>query len=299
MNLKQKSRTTYSFPISVGIMLIAIFSIVFPGCEKDDEIAQIDEVFDYEQLGVEHNRGLDYVFEYLKKEGNDKDSNLKSSKNQFLLAKEATEKYMNQKSIYKGYNYAFSSNFPDLTSSLHSNSLKSAAVPLEDIILSELQTEDAVSIFKEITSTLFERQLNFAGILNNLSKIEKKIDQDSSDRDKIILKSICVVARHSMNYWHKNYDKWIIEFSGANKITGTKVRLKSTATEGDIDDINWSAVAASDALAAGVGATHLVISGTGQLIAATGPVGWLGLGLIVTGYAIEGSAGALLIDIWY
>lgn len=62
------------------------------------------------------------------------------------------------------------------------------------------------------------------------------------------------------------------------------------------DCIDAGAIAASDAIGAAAGATHLAISGTGAALVASGPWGWVGAGLVVAAEAAIASAAAFYID---
>jgi len=138
-----------------------------------------------------------------------------------------------------------------------------------------------VKFFKEICS-LLDDTCNVSITVNKIKRIESKIKEGCKNRDTTILLSVSVVGRYSLLYWEQNYNKWVNKFGNSKKYP----------------DINWRTVAKDDAISAGITATHLAVSGTGEAIAATGPEGWIGLGMIIAGSAIEGSAASILSSIW-
>ena len=50
----------------IGLAILSICSIGFWGCEKN-EVIDIPNYEIYQEIGMEHNNGLDYVFDELKK----------------------------------------------------------------------------------------------------------------------------------------------------------------------------------------------------------------------------------------
>jgi hypothetical protein len=127
-----------------GLTLIITLCIVLFSCQKE-EITSINEPFDYEQIGIEHNKGLDYVFEYLKKEGVGKTSNLKSATNIFDLTKEATLSYAKTSKIFNGIDY---DKLPLIYQDFNGNKLKSAGIDeLATSIGSEIELSSSQIFF--------------------------------------------------------------------------------------------------------------------------------------------------------
>ena len=74
------------------IKKIAVYTLlsafVITSCEDKQEVVKKNSFIDYELIGIEHNKGLDFVFKYVKQESQSK--NLKTPLDFMLLVEKGT-----------------------------------------------------------------------------------------------------------------------------------------------------------------------------------------------------------------
>lgn len=117
--------------------------------------------------------------------------------------------------------------------------------------------------------------------LNLIQKTLHLIESDARVNCPIgelhVVLSAVSVAKHSSQYWHDNYSKWISEFGGISSQNRTN------------GDINWAVVGGADVAAA-------VAVGVGTSSALIVPfVGWTFWGVVTGGAAVVTSGGSALI----
>ncbi len=240
--------------LQLSLIFTTAMCLFFYSCQED-EIMPVDEPFDYEQIGIEHNKGLDYIFEYLKKQGVGVKTELKSAINLFDLTKQATLSFAKTSKITKGVNY---DKLPLVYQSFDRNTLKSAGIDeLSRSIQSEVElTPLQISILDELDQTMSNLKIGLEPTIEKIKSIESNIKAQCTQEEAELLLSCTSVARHSLEYWTSNFEKWINELGGTTEIANNVQRLKSANVE---DDWDWfwgtlENMGKSDVVGAGIGA---------------------------------------------
>ena len=183
-----------------GLTLTIIMCLFFFSCEKE-EIVPINEPFDYEQIGIEHNKGLDFVFEHLKKEGVGRKSELKSATNISKLVDNATIEFLEKEAGFdKESNINAISNFMGKTP----NNLKSAQIDTKDLESKLLDKNSKVKLESIIQVLNNIGTVNLDKSVKKLEKIQNEIQLECLQEELPILMSVCVTARYSLIYWESN-----------------------------------------------------------------------------------------------
>ncbi len=170
----------------------------------NDEKLTLDTRSDYEQIGIEHNEGLDYIFKRLETNNPKQRPSIKRANIQdiYVQAKILGKEYLATKSnlAKKNKESAFStfqSYFPDKSRSRRNMD--------REVVFSEVQTE----YLQRLNSIIDDTTLNLPQILEEIKKLEVIISEECNEQDKHILLSSTAVARHSLAYWHKNLTSWM------------------------------------------------------------------------------------------
>ncbi len=253
-----------------GLTLIITLCLVFFSCQKE-EITSIKEPFDFEQIGIEHNKGLDYVFEYLKKEGVGKTSNLKSATNIFDLTKVATLSYAKTSEIFDGIDY---DKLPLIYQDFDGNKLKSAGVDeLATSIGSEIELSSSQTFFlNELDKAISNLEIGLQPTIEKIKEIELDITNQCTQEESIVLLSSTSIARYALEYWVNNYEDWLNELGGIDISAINKSGLKSANSSqswlsetlgamGKSDVVGGAIGAGVGALAGGVGAAPGAVAG--------------------------------------
>ncbi|MCT4624858.1 MAG: hypothetical protein N4A46_14650 [Schleiferiaceae bacterium] len=255
------------FRISIYFLPAIIFSffgsLFFVSCQKDEPVTK-KQSFDYEQIGIEHNKGLDYIFEYLKKEGVNKNSKLKNSTEIFELTKQATLSFAKASTITKDVDF---NKLPLTFKSFNRNTLKSAGT--NDIVTS-IQSEINLSplqitYLNQLDEIMSNVKIGLQPTIEEVKKLELDIIENCSSEDSDILLSSTSVARHSLEYWTVNCEKWLNELGGINtsnvKYGDWFWFIETLIVMGKSDVVGAAIGAGVGALAGGVGALPGAIAG--------------------------------------
>ncbi len=245
------------------IFISLILGLCLFSCQKN-ESAYREKVFDYEQIGIDHNKGMEYIFEYLKSETVNKQTDLRNAPAIFDLTEQATlsliqrEKIINKLNfdqitpIFEKFNFDISRSgeADDLVSSIHSK------IPLSDIQIYYLNQLD------EIISNL---EIGLEPTIAEIKKLESDIITQCTKDEVVILLSSTSVARHSLKYWTDNYEKWLIEL-GENPDKKQNVSTRSWFSDtikdmGKADAVGGAIGACVGSIAGGVGAAPGAVSG--------------------------------------
>ena len=240
--------------LQLSLIFTTVMCLFFFSCQED-EIVPIDESFDYELIGIDHNKGLDYIFEYLKDEGVGAKTELKSATDIFDLTKQATLSFAKTSTITNGVNYA---KLPLTFQSFNQNTLKSAGInELSSSIQSEVElTPLQISILNELDQTMSNLKIGLEPTIKKIKNIELDIKSQCTEAESELLLSCTSVARHSLEYWTSNFEKWMNELGGTTGIANDVPRLKSANAEDDWDWFYDTLVnmGKSDVVGAGIGA---------------------------------------------
>lgn len=272
----------------IGVLFFAILSIFLISCEKSQKETDITEFSDYELIGIEHNKGLDYVFEYVKQSISKEETQLKSATDFLLLVEKGTQEFIKTNELFQNdatreialkesrepFLYYSSRNFSNMKSATLENLYPSDK---EDLL-----TAKQKEILNELNTILSNSLLGIDEIITSLNNLDVKIKSECEVEEIDILLSATSIGRYSFQYWHDNYDKWISEF-------GPTYNLKSTQAFG------WGEVGKNDvAYGIGGGLAGALVGGTATLGVLAVP-GWVA-GAI--GGAIGGSVGNAILQLW-
>ncbi len=263
-------KTFYSFS---SLLLLSMF--LFMSCQSKVEYLP-QTTFQIDQIGKEHNKGLDYVLSYIKI---NKNKIMDNSKGEFLkIAQEGTKEY-----FYKGGYLVSSSNITlanQEASSVYkyykdinyeNESLKKLWPMEKDALLSDLQKQ----FLNEIQIAIDDQTMDLSATLNVLTKIEKKSIQKCSHEDQYLILSTLSIAKNSLQYWHDNYNDWTYALEDLYNLSHQKIQLRRW--------FSWKAVAKND-IAYGAGGAL-----AGALVGGAVSVGTLS----IPGYAAGAIGGAV------
>jgi len=266
-------------PLISVLFLFLIFS-----CQHEN-LTTPNQTFNYDQIGIEHNKGLDYVFESLKKQKQD-GINPDELKTYLNIVESSSEEYINGSSynvsaeqkviIKKGI-----SNKSQAIKNYSTARIKSSDYIYNQILgdTDSLLIDNQRSSIKEILTVVVDQNLELEETLAQLSTIEKNASDKFDESELPVILSVISVAKYSVTYWNENGDKWAQEFGALS--TNGRVKQK----------INWGWVGGTDvasAVSMGIACTPAV---------AGGPVGWGFATLAIGGAALVGSGGAALVQL--
>ncbi len=298
MNTIKTIRKTNLFTTSV-IMLLLFSLIGFWGCEGYDNI-DIPNYEIYQKIGIEHNNGLDYVFEELKKSDVSK-IGLKSanlSEDIFEIAQNATKDFIAKTFDLSDENLSLVNlqiaKAFDKTSKNEVN-LKSANAHLYESKTEALLTDTQINFLDELNAIMSDNDHDLKSLQKRIISIENRAVNNLVEEEYAVILAATSVAKYTLEYWSENLDKWSVLLSGNTATLQTMPRLKSGNAESEEDDnFSWKEVGKADvggAVAAAAG------SGVGYLVAG-GPVGWKAWAGIVAGGAAAGSVGDAIEQLW-
>ncbi len=273
----------FFYTLTSIITISLLVSAFFTSCQKN-EIIKKDSQFDYEKIGIQHNEGLNFVYNYLNKQ--ELNGNLKSAKNILLISEEGTYKFFQENDLLKDKNVdiaikeasvPFTIYKSDLKSNLKSGSLDHLWPDNVDSLLTNIQKQ----YLNKLDDIININQDNLDAMLTDINKLEVNIKENVPKDEQPILLSSCAIARHSFQYWHDNIDKW-------NKLLSNS-SLKS------IKSFSWGEVGKNDvAYGVGGGVAGAIVGGSVSLGVLTIP-GWAA-GAI--GGAVGGSIGNAILQLW-
>lgn len=260
----------FSFLLS-GLTLTIIMCMFFFSCQKEENVS-MNELFDYEQIGIEHNKGLDYVFDYLKKEELGGRLSLKRINNVFDLTKQATISFAKTSDITKDIDF---DKLPLIFQPFNQNKVKSAGT---DKLTSSIETEIELSqlqvlFLNRLDEVMSNLEIGLQPTIEKIKDIELDIKEQCSNEESELLLAATVVGRYSLEYWLNNYEKWISELSGGDITIKATILKSANATEdwdwfwdtlgnmGKSDVVGGAIGAGVGALAGGVGAIPGAVAG--------------------------------------
>lgn len=257
--------------------------IVFSNCTENINEEKLNETslsnVDVNFIGTLHNKGLDFVFNKIKKEN--KNSFSKKSISDFsLLVNQYLKEYVIENGLSQNDSKLIL--FYDNTIDILSKTTEKENLMSNNSFSSELQNLlDALNDLSVSNKDNWE----INDYLTYISDLENQANSSGlSDEEKFIFYTGTSVAKNSLKYWNDNITEWSQLFETTK---GYKMSSK-----GFWDSFNWGAIGISDAAGAVGMAANLVLNGTGAAMAATGPGGWVGIGLVVAASSIGSSATA-------
>lgn len=259
-----------------NIALITTFFIV--SCKKNNEyftksLSEDNIEYYCTEVGIEHNIGLEYIYEKLEQAKSESDFNnidevYGLAKNYMIEFLQNNQKGFVQenidKSIFEAIKYWNNTTQlnPDkiwteeVEDSLTINQILFLGVLNEAINDSTLNLEETIAIFEDVRE-----------------RIKNECEEDES---YLILMAI-EIGVNSLTYWHTNFDRWIALFETPNK----------AANPDDWKQLGKADINAGVSTAAGIGIARCF-----------GPVGWKVWAAGTLGGALAGSVNDALNRIW-
>ena len=221
-------------------------------------------VLDYLLIAQNHSKGLDYIYKQVSKLGKTKIQNLDKK------IESLTWQYIENQSQGRYAHKEFIKNDLKFLSIQDLNNSKTE----QKFNFKGIKDKFLLKIVNDVKSVLLNNSLTLDKKLQTIEskiKVVEKINE--SDEKKIVLTGL-YIGKNSLNYWMNNGIKWETLFNKQTRFS-----------------FNWGSVAWSDAFGAIGMASELFISGTAQgMIAASGPAGAVGVGMVIAAGAIMGSA---------
>jgi len=279
MNSLNKSIKVLLSIITVSFIAFSFFT----SCQKD-KLVKKNNQFNYEEVGIQHNKGLDFVYNYLSVQKTKE--NLINAKNILTISEQGTYKFLQENNLLidknvdiaiKEASVPFKIYKSNLQNNLKSGNLEHLWPDNVDSLLTNIQKQ----YLNELNDIINNYQNNLNAMLSEINKLEVNINENVSVNEQPILLSSCAIARHSFQYWHDNIDKW-------NELLSNSP-LKSTKS------FSWGEVGKNDvAYGVGGGVAGAIVGGSVSLGVLTLP-GWAA-GAI--GGAVGGSIGNAILQLW-
>jgi AraC-like DNA-binding protein len=193
--------------LGVGMLLVcmALLGVFAQGCSSDFDsdvtIKNLDIPKEYNEVGILHNEGLEYIFEELKAYGIEymKNPRLKSRpfmENNDEFIKQATLNFCNQHEKLRKYGDILTHVLKDIPS------LKSS---------SEEKNSPSVQQLLDKIATVFNQEFKekeLSRLKEQLDVINQQAAQTLSETDASIIYCATSTGYHSYQYWMNNYKKW-------------------------------------------------------------------------------------------
>ncbi len=264
-----------------SFILILVVSFTIFSCQKDNTNTLTNEkTIDYELIGNEHNKGLDYVYNYVKTEK--AKGNLKSSIDFLTIAEEGTREFLkNSKLLQEKENQKIAIKASEKPFNVYKTF---AYKNVSDVNTENLWTDDVDDVLTDIQKQILNEMndivsagYNIENIIQKLTELDVRIEELCPVEEREILYTATAIGRHSFQYWNDNFNKWKELLDNHKK------------------QFSWSDVGKNDvAYGVGGGAAGAIVGGSVSLGALTVP-GWVA-GAV--GGAVGGSIGNAILQWW-
>jgi|SRR5690554_909392 len=164
---------------------------------------------DFEQIGIHHNEGLDYVYKKIKLNPSLLTEENNNIINEFIF--DNTELYLNNTEYFNGFDIEILSNIRPETSFATTEEF---VLNLENIISDNLSSPIALQYLNDINNVYdnYSSVQNYSSSIavNALRSIENSIvnDLEITTNEYTILRSVIVTGIYSLQYWEENTAKW-------------------------------------------------------------------------------------------
>ncbi|MDR1341509.1 MAG: hypothetical protein LBK58_15880 [Prevotellaceae bacterium] len=231
-----------------GLILacMTLTGIFMQSCSNEEGLAS-DVIIDFEKIGFEHNRGLDYVFEHLKNNLESKDVRLKSANNIFKsaddifkLAEDASIDFVHKSDYGKFVSKEKFSGIVNLTSMrpLLKSSEAGVAINPEELITLTPNQAYYIDKYRNIIASVKE-DFDITATIQKIKELETEINAKCSSEEVFPLLAATSVGRYSLQYWEENLHKWSSLFMPEEKISASVPRLKSDSYEVYTNQEEW------------------------------------------------------------
>jgi hypothetical protein len=287
----------------LSISAFVLFTLFVHSClqNKSDMVQSIESSasINFEKIGSEHNKGLDYIFEQIKNNsGVSKEIKLKGAKSLYQIVEDASIAFVSKSDYGKSVNSEELAEIINLT--YKGNLLKSyetrVMTNIDELDFLSPEQKDYIRKYENIISSLPDDK-DITVTIGKIKTLEAEIIEKCSSDEIVPLLSATSVGRYSLQYWEKNLYKWATLFmpEETQNISMFTPRLKNgqevNATQ---DDWDWfwdtlKGMGESDSIGAAIGA------GIGSLAGGVGAIP----GAVSGGcYASAGSGVKSLLQRW-
>lgn len=250
-----------------NLILSAIIALALCSCQKERNI-QNSKLIDYEQIGTEHNFGLEFIYDYLVEENKKKELSSQSIDELVNKVSDANFMFLEDKQYALDLNEASCRKMNDkiFYQVLYSENLKSAKsdkTSIEQILENqEVElTENQIIYFQKISNCLQSyADKNLETVVTELTNLKSEIRQNCTEAEADILLIAVSIGSHSLSYWDENLEKWIAEFTDNSN-------LKSASSDWEWFNETLVAMGKSDVVGGVIGST---VFGVGAVPAACG-----------------------------
>jgi hypothetical protein len=204
--------------IIYGSLFLALVGIGIVGCMKTNEANSLDNkkkrISQFKSIGIEHNKGLEYTFNYLKENGVSNKMSISEIKE---LSKEGALKFLSNK--MSNNELILMNEFADNT--FGNSNVKLSSVDLSNLIGGFNVSNELVSVFEEL-----DEICNNNDVTENLSLIEnleiKALDILNDDEEVVFLGATSV-AKATYYYWKQHHTEWLILINDLQKASASSI----------------------------------------------------------------------------
>ncbi len=212
----------------------------FSGCNKETELTKsnIIKAEDFEYIGIEHNNGLDFIFNKLDSILSIKSPELKSAIDIREIAKSATKEFMEKFNIHKDVKTSLLNIINKNFSRSSTISNKSAEVNIfQDLLIQESLSKNQILLLGKLEKIILNfKQENLTVSIKNIKNIEKECESLLPENEQITLFTATSVAKKSVEYWSQNAAKWI-GISKSKKVHPTLSKSQQKTLDTNIQGI--------------------------------------------------------------
>lgn len=270
-------------------LLLILWGALFISCSNENELP-VKADLDFNKIGEIHNAGLDYILKNLhideavsrgsvSSEVREKDAAMYAQINELSVQYIAQLISEQDADVQSAFNqYGGEDKLLNVISLMEDDSLTVADA-------AKVLSKEANIYLKQYLRTIdanYDSDAEFQNMLENIGSIIA--DKFTSVEERMILLPATSVGEYSFRYWNENAWKWYTKFNVHGYEMSNPVRAKI-----------WK----SDVSGGIVAGLHLWFDGTGMSLTTLGSCGWTVIEMIIAGKALQASACALLVSVWY
>ncbi|GHT53167.1 hypothetical protein AGMMS49982_15480 [Bacteroidia bacterium] len=263
------------FSVSIVLMSVLLSGVFMQSCSNEDEIDTATNInSDFETMGQEHNKGLDYIYEQLKKNQGSNDVTLRSASSIFDIVKDASVQFISESDY--GINIEKEKIYEIVNSTSEINSLRSATANNNlntDVLVLTDKQQHYLNKYNKIIESL--KNNNIDPVIKKLNKFDIEVASNCTPEEAVPLFAASSVGRHSLQYWNDNLYKWAALLNPDAKQAELALvpRLKSGTIEVNATEDDWQwfcntliSMGQSDGIGAAIGAgMGLPVGGVGAI----------------------------------
>lgn len=200
------------------ILLISFISIGFNSCEKsNDVIMRETSIKDFEFIGIQHNEGLEFVYNRLNmlvKETGSKIDQIDTETISDLI--NCSTKDYSKKIIKSSEQLEIALNVYEQTISLQRgfyeniNKSNNNQFFLDSVINSLDLTLKQKDILSELSTIFKDYSLSYNESISAINLLTERVDGEiETDDEAIVLYIALSIGKHSYEYWNENLEEWL------------------------------------------------------------------------------------------